>query len=84
MAIMKKPKTKAVAFRVPQKDVDFLCKIGNGNKTAGLRKLLFCYANDDNQRLRDAYDHIKELEKVIEDKKHIIKALQKIIDQLDA
>ena len=67
--------------RLSDEERDTICKIGNGNRSAGLRKLLFCYANEDNQRLRDAYDHIKELERVIEDKKHIIKALQKIIER---
>ena len=67
--------------RLSDEERDIICKIGNGNRSAGLRKLLFCYNSDDNQRAKNDFEHIKELEKIIKDQRHIIKSLQKIIEK---
>lgn len=65
--------------RITQEDADTICALGKGNRSEGLRLLLYCHDSQDD-RIKDAYEHIKQLEKIIEDKNHIIKYQRKLID----
>jgi hypothetical protein len=71
------------SVRIPLEMADMICKIGNGSRSAGLKKLYWCYTDSTDERLKQAYDYIKDLESAIEDRRHIIKKQREIIEKLD-